>query len=228
MIKAVQQKLRETSILDESDLILSLVQVTDLLKKEKAQKKQMKEEFLALIPANKYFLVATIKRANNDQTPFVYLVKSNEKINELKLKLTWRLNELRTVTQSKDNCQFEVVFAADPPGRSLYQCESLSDRDEFLNTMWKLSEEFLKQVDRPRFVNLTRSEEGAEQLSRSLEASGMGGAQTSQFEMSKGEEDSLLRLMSECDFASSNAETFMNKLQEELLYLDTVRRPCSE
>ena len=28
--------------------------------------------------------------------------------------------------------------------------------------------------------------------------------------------------MSECDFASSNAEKFMEKLQDELLYLDTV------
>ena len=45
---------------------------------------------------------------------------------------------------------------------------------------------------------------------------------TSPYEISKTEEDSLLKLMSECDFASSNAEKFMEKLQDELLYLDTV------
>ena len=112
MIKAVQQKLIETSVLDSNDRILSLIQVNDLLKKEKHGKKPpMKEEFAALIPANKYFLIATIKRATNDSTPIIYLVKSNDKINELKLKLTWSLNEFGTITQSTEHvCQFEVVF----------------------------------------------------------------------------------------------------------------------
>lgn len=44
---------------------------------------------------------------------------------------------------------------------------------------------------------------------------------SNQYEISKSEEDSLLKLMAECDFASANAEKFMKKLQEELLYLDT-------
>ena len=43
-----------------------------------------------------------------------------------------------------------------------------------------------------------------------------------QYEISKSDEDSLLKLMSECDFASSNAEKFIEKLQTELLQLDTV------
>ena len=43
-----------------------------------------------------------------------------------------------------------------------------------------------------------------------------------QYEISKSEEDSLLKLMSECDFASSNAESFIQKLEDELLDLDTV------
>ena len=43
-----------------------------------------------------------------------------------------------------------------------------------------------------------------------------------QYEISKTDEDSLLKLMSECDFASSNAEKFIEKLQTELLQLDTV------
>jgi len=224
MIKAIQQKLRETSILDNSDLILSVIQVIDLLKKEKSHKtaKPMKEEFLALIPSNKYFLIATIKRANNDKTPYVYLVKSNDKVNEIKLKLTWHLNELKTVTQSKDNCQFEVQFYDNT--KSLYQCETLKDRDEFLETLWKLSEEFLKQIERPKFVNVTRNESDSTDLASRGVESERGAGQTNQFEMSKGEEDSLLRLMSECDFASANAESFMNKLKDELLYLDTVSR----
>lgn len=37
------------------------------------------------------------------------------------------------------------------------------------------------------------------------------------------DEDSLLKLMSECNFASTSAEKFVEKLQNELLDLDTVR-----
>lgn len=48
------------------------------------------------------------------------------------------------------------------------------------------------------------------------------GNNTNQYDISKSEEDSLLKLMSECDFASSNAESFMQKLEAELIYLDTV------
>lgn len=42
------------------------------------------------------------------------------------------------------------------------------------------------------------------------------------YEISKTDEDSLLKLMSECDFASSSAEKFIERLQDELLKLDTV------
>ena len=45
---------------------------------------------------------------------------------------------------------------------------------------------------------------------------------SNQYELTKSEEDSLLKLMSECDFTSSNAESFIQKLEEELLYLDNV------
>lgn len=37
------------------------------------------------------------------------------------------------------------------------------------------------------------------------------------------DEDSLLKLMSECDFASLSAERFIERLQNELLDLDTVK-----
>lgn len=42
-----------------------------------------------------------------------------------------------------------------------------------------------------------------------------------QFEMSKSDEDSLFKLMTECDFASTNADQFVERLQTELLALDT-------
>ena len=44
------------------------------------------------------------------------------------------------------------------------------------------------------------------------------------YELSKTDEDSLLKLMNECDFATTNAEMFIERLQTELVYLDTVRQ----
>ncbi len=41
-------------------------------------------------------------------------------------------------------------------------------------------------------------------------------------DFSNTDEESLLKLMHECDFASSNAESFIEKLQIELVHLDTV------
>lgn len=58
------QKLRETLVLSEQEQAVSIIQVTDLLKKiekEKSGKKPMKEEFAALLPTNKYYLIATSK-----------------------------------------------------------------------------------------------------------------------------------------------------------------------
>ena len=46
-------------------------------------------------------------------------------------------------------------------------------------------------------------------------------ASPNQYEISKSEEDSLLQLMAECEFASASAEQFMEKLRAQLLHLDT-------
>ena len=48
-------------------------------------------------------------------------------------------------------------------------------------------------------------------------------ALSEQLELTKSDEDSLLKLMNECDFATTNAEMFIERLQTELVYLDTVR-----
>jgi hypothetical protein len=52
-------------------------------------------------------------------------------------------------------------------------------------------------------------------------------ALSEQLELTKSDEDSLLKLMNECDFATTNAEMFIERLQTELVYLDTVRKASS-
>jgi hypothetical protein len=63
MLKSVvQQKLKESSILDENEPILSLIQVTDYLKYQQQFKKIAKEELTNLLANTKsYHLLASSK-----------------------------------------------------------------------------------------------------------------------------------------------------------------------
>ncbi len=120
-----------------------------------------------------------VRTANNDSTPMIYLVKLNEKTNDFKLKLTWSLSEIKTVTKLDESAKyknangqiavnelhvFELGFANDAVNSSastnqnelrkyLWLCDKLQDREDFLSTLWKLSEQFLKSSDRPKFIN---------------------------------------------------------------------------
>lgn len=62
MFKSLQQKLKEASILDENEPILSFIQVVDYLKQQQQFKKIAKEEIASLLPASKqfYFLASSM------------------------------------------------------------------------------------------------------------------------------------------------------------------------
>jgi hypothetical protein len=110
------------------------------------------------------------------------LLKQNEKTNDYKLKVTYYLNDLKTITKLDDKFKqstssgqqivsdvfaFELVFRSDADenggGKNqddskfkfVWQCANVDDRNEFLDTLWKLSEQFLKKADRPKFLNYT-------------------------------------------------------------------------
>jgi hypothetical protein len=110
----------------------------------------------------------------------------------------------------------------------VWQCEEAVKRDDFLDTLWKLSENFLKKSDRPRFVDYEfkgraddESKDGGgestDQANNSLLVN-----QGQSLEISKSDEESLLKLMAECDFQSSFADNFVQKIQNELTMLDAV------
>ncbi len=95
------------------------------------------------------------------------MLKQNEKNHELKLKVTWDLKEIKSITQidenssnknSKDVFLFEIIFKSDNEYHNdhrkfIWECDKQQDRSDFLNTLWKLSEEFLKVSDQPKFIN---------------------------------------------------------------------------
>ncbi len=192
-----------------------------------------------------YFLVKT---AENDSTPILYLLKSNEKTLELKLKVTYYLSEIKSLTKIDDKLKqqslngnqietevyaFQMEFENENNElvKFVWQCNRQEDRNDFLDTLWKLSGQFLKASDRPKFINyefkgrqnLDEDSSSLNQIEENNSSQITGGKQES-FELSKKDEESLLKLMSECDFVSSNAEDFVQKLQTELVLLDTVSK----
>lgn len=57
---------------------------------------------------------------------------------------------------------FELLFKTDNEEENyqdeskykfVWQCGKVEDRNEFLDTLWKLSEQFLKKNEQPKFVN---------------------------------------------------------------------------
>jgi hypothetical protein len=61
MFKSIEQKLKDASILDENEPILSFIQVSDYLKQQQQFKKIMKEEIASLLLNSKqyYFLASS-------------------------------------------------------------------------------------------------------------------------------------------------------------------------
>jgi hypothetical protein len=64
MLKQLQTKLKELHLIDENELILAQIQVSDYIKQQQQLKKH-KEELANLLPTKLYNLVATSKQLNH-------------------------------------------------------------------------------------------------------------------------------------------------------------------
>ncbi len=96
------------------------------------------------------------------------------------LKITWNLNEINTIAKLDDKLKqttstgstvnttmstVELTFKNDmgmmdneanndgDQRKLVWLCENLNDRNEFLDTLWKLSDQYLKVKERPKFLN---------------------------------------------------------------------------
>lgn len=84
--------------------------------------------------------------------------------------MTWLLNEIKSITCLKENFKsssgsttlvyaLELIFRndtnnqTDANSRYVWKCENETDRNKFVNTLFKLAEEYLKASDRPKFNN---------------------------------------------------------------------------
>ena len=87
-------------------------------------------------------------------------MKMDDKTNEFKLKATWQLGELRTITSLDHNAAssqpsflIELEASSDQMSKFTWKFEGKEERQEFLTTLWKLGDQFLQSYERPEFRN---------------------------------------------------------------------------
>ena len=108
----------------------------------------------------------------------IYLLKFKEKSNDFVLKIHWELREIKSIAKLDEKLKqttstgstinttmstMEFTFKSDlnmgddtdgDDQRKLeWLCENPQERNDFLDTLWKLSEQFLTIKDKPKFVN---------------------------------------------------------------------------
>ena len=199
-----------------------------------------------------HFQPPKVKTADNDSTPLVYLLKkSSEKGQQeasYKLKVTYQLSEVKSLRRIDERLKqqlssgatveteafaFEMEFEneADELVKFVWQCETCEARDQFLDELWKLSEQFVKTQERPKFFNYefrggldqaSVSGGQGEEHEEAEEGNGSLNQAQQSFEISKKDEEALITLMTEFDFVSSNADQFIQRLESELVELDTA------
>lgn len=85
-------------------------------------------------------------------------VIKNERL-ELKLKSSWRLSQIKTIkilNEDQQYSKFELAFNdSDKSLNSKYEwkCETRDDCIHYLTALWKLSQKFLVDPNRPKFIN---------------------------------------------------------------------------
>lgn len=115
----------------------------------------------------------------------------------------------------------------DEKKKYMYQCEKQFDRDEFLDSMWKLSEQFLKSSDRPKFVNYSFenkkvASKSADETEKTPTKSSNKQQQQQQSELKGLDDNAIIKMMIDYEFDTANVDKFIERLQNKLLYLDTV------
>lgn len=170
--------------------------------------------------------------------PLFYLLKLSDK--EKKLKQKWLLNQTDSIKLYPDDpTKFDIFIEGDEKKLEL-RAESAGNLQNFLKTIWRLSQELLREGDRPDFKNFQKPTENTSSLASKSPKLAMSIANEKsdstlntdfedddsimslQFEISKKDEESLLSLMNECNYASLDVDKFVTKITEDLTNLETV------
>ncbi|KAL4230853.1 Exocyst complex component 1 [Mactra antiquata] len=205
----IKHTLQKDIFLPNDERLVGLVNVTQAGKKKKSSKSS--------------FLCAALSTGVDGNTQVhVYQVKKAEKGESFKKKLTWMLRELKIVDgkdKAKEIADFDLHF------EKVYKwtASSVDDKDAFISCLWKLSQRHL--VQKPEFNNVPARlmEEIIKPFNQGQNVQ-EGVAIVTELEdyqaLSGKEETDLETLMSECNAAISNAESFAEQLSKQLSVLD--------
>lgn len=189
--------------------ILSVCNVSKLFKKKKSS-------YLCIITTIKPRIIISICQVKNDKGVY-------------KKKHTWNINEVKVVdgkNEAKDTHEFDLFLEK----QYRWFAPNLHERQNFLTVLWKQINKHIIS-DKAVFKNLPKlwlldsSIDKEMIVSNNVEADTENGdnddADYEDFSaLTDKEETDLTRLMSECDFAISNAELFIEQLGGNLRELD--------
>lgn len=206
---AIKHTLQREVFLPSEERLISVVHVTKEGKKKKA-----------------CFLCAAVTTEKPVQASLYQVTKKAEKEREgFKKKTSWLLRQLKLFDAkyiNKDVPEFELHFD------KVYKwvASSIAEKNAFILSLWKMSQMYL--VQKIEFSNLQPSilEEivgsGAESEQAAQQSEEMGGltADSDWHALSQKEEADLETIMSQCEFAISNAEKFADQLSRDLSVLD--------
>lgn len=202
---AIKHTLQREVFLPSEERLIAVVHVTKEGKKKKAS-----------------FLCAAVT-TEKPVTATIYQVKKQDKGDVFKKKASWPIRQLKVFDAkftNKEVPEFDVHF--DKVYR--WVASSITEKNAFILSLWKLSQTYV--VQKPEFVNiqpgfLEESIAGTEVEHAVHQTEDIGLVQESDWKaLSPKEESDVELMMSQCEYAISNAELFVEQLSKDLSVLD--------
>lgn len=184
-----------------------------------------------------HFNLTSVQR-RQVSVPLIYWLRLTDK--DKKLKNKWLLNQTDSIKLYPDDAtKFDIQIEGEDK-KLEFRAETADKLQGFLKSIWRLSQELLREGDRPNFINFKKPVSSIQsqmanshQLSMSVanekadstlntDFEDDDSVASLQFEISKKDEESLLSLMSDCNYASLDVDKFVAKITEDLTNLETV------
>ncbi|XP_078682559.1 exocyst complex component 1-like isoform X1 [Branchiostoma floridae x Branchiostoma belcheri] len=201
---AIRHTLQKDVFLPNDERLLGVVHVSKAGKKKKAS-----------------FLCAAATTEKPVQVSIVN-VKKSDKGDTYKRRQTWQLRELKLVDgkdDTKESPEFDLHFEKSYK----WVASNVAEKSAFMSCLWKLCQRYLIKK-RPDFVNVNPQllEEAVQvgELTRTMPQGAEDVVDEEYQVLTAQEESDLEKLISQCDFAVSNAEAFTEQLSKDLSMLD--------
>ncbi|CAK8673605.1 unnamed protein product [Clavelina lepadiformis] len=155
---------------------------------------------------------------------YISKIKKQEKGESYKKQKVWQLKELKVVNgkEDKDNTEFDLQFEKN----FKWSATSVAEKQTFLSCLWKLCHRYLPRPQKPAFVNVSQSllevsVTGSEDSRGNVAAVGPDEDALEDYQaLTEQEELDLEKMISECEYAISDAEAFATSLSKDLSVLD--------